>query len=237
MPAPSVNASESVDGITSATAVTPAFAVGGSNRVLYAGVHISGGSPGTVTACKWGGSGGTSMTQVYDSGVVESFLRLYVFRLIAPTAMTDTVHVTFNAAQDEYGLIAVAIQDCDQTTPNGTIVGANGNALSPGPSVAVSSEVGGFVIDFVSRFVYGPSGLSVGAGQTQIKQGAAGSGSDYFSVASSSEPGATTTTMTWGDVGNGTISNWQWVQAGIPLKEVSGGGGGGSSNALAWIRA
>jgi hypothetical protein len=210
--APSVVASQVIAGAASTTGETPSFTVSGSNRVLYAAVILSDGPPSGVTNCKWGGSGGTAMTQIYDSGVVESFLELVWFRLIAPAASTTTVHCTFAASTSEYGVIAVATQDTDQTTPNGTIAGAHSNGYTPDPTVSVTSATGGLVIDAIGRFSNG--NMTEGAGQTVIRQGQV---SNVLNVSSSSEAGAASVAMSWSGNAAGTVSNYQWVTAGIPL--------------------
>lgn len=210
--APSVVASQVIAGAASATGETPSFTVSGSNRVLYVGVILSDGPPAGVSNCKWGGSGGTAMTQIYDSGVVESFLELVWFRLIAPAASTTTVHCTFGATTSEYGVIAIATQDTDQTTPNGTIAGAHSNGYTPDPTVSVTSATGGLVIDTIGRFSNG--NMTVGAGQTLLQHGQV---SNVLNVSSSSEAGAASVAMGWSGNAAGTVSNYQWVTAGVPL--------------------
>src|SRR5690348_8551656 len=98
------------------TLETASFAVAGSNRVLYVFVATGAGSPTAPTAVKWGGSGGTSLTQIGTTLTVSAFGRFTVWRLIAPTAQTSTVHVTWSGNQDERLMIAVSVKDADQTT-------------------------------------------------------------------------------------------------------------------------
>lgn len=217
--APSVVASQVVAGASSATGETPSFATSGSDRVLYAAVILSDGTPPAISSCKWGGSGGTAMSQVYDSTTVQSFLRLYWFRLVAPAVQTSTVHCTFAASTSEYGVIAIAIQDADQGAPNSTITSANSTGFTPDPTLTVTSATGKLVIDAIGRFTGG--NMTVGAGQTVIQQGQVAS---TLNVSSSYEAGAGSTAMGWSGNGVGTVSNYQWVLSGISVNEVGGGG-------------
>lgn len=188
--------------------------------MLYVKVILSDGAPATPTAVKWGGSGGTAMTLIDDTGVVESFLRACTYRLIAPTVQTSTVYVDFGATVSEVVIIAENWVDTDQTTPNGTIVSAHGTGFTPDPAVTVSSATGKTVTDYCGRFSDG--NMTAAGGQTVIQQGQV---SNVLNGSASYKAGAASVTTGWSGNAAGTVSSYQWVSVGIPLNDVAGGGG------------
>ena len=138
------NSVEAFSASAATTLETATFAVGGSNRVLYVFVATGAGTPVDPSAVKWGGSGGTSLAQISTTLNVSANGKFSVWRLIAPTAQTSTVHVTWGSSQDERLIIAVSVKDADQTTPNGTVATATGTSASP--SVAAASVSGDYVL-------------------------------------------------------------------------------------------
>lgn len=230
MAAPIVNTSDLVATGSTSTPASNSITIGGSNRVLYVFLMLADNTPTSVSSVSWSGGGGESLTAYADSGTVQTFLRTYVYRKIAPTATTGTVSVTLGASQSQIGLFTVAIEDCDQTTPDGGVTFANGNGVSPDPTVTVSSAAGKLVVDFLQRV---GASQTVGSGQTQLQQSAFGA----VDFAGSREAGAASVSMSWTDGAGGTGSNWEWLIGALSLNEVSGGGGGGSANAIAWITA
>ena len=187
---------------------------------------LSDGSPPAVTSVTWSGGGGETLTSIYDSGVVQSFLRLHLYRRIAPTAASGTLTPVLAAAASEIGIFGWTVEDVDQTTPNGTILGANATGSGNAASGTIASATGETVIDVIGRFVNGAMAVdpaSIGTGQTILSQNSANA---LFQFGSSTRAGATGATTVWGINGFGTVSDWQYVMAALSLKPVSAGGGG-----------
>jgi hypothetical protein len=197
------------------TVTTGSLVSGGSNRVIYVFVGNSDGTPKAVSSVTWNVASPQSLTKIYDSGTAF-FQLVEVWRLIAPTAATDDITVTLASSTTALIVIAVAVEDIDQTTPNGTIVG-DADTGSGDSSLAVSSASGKLALDYIYRF---STLLSVGAGQTELENAF----ETEARAAVSTEAGASTNTFTWGDGGGGTVSNWEWTAVAMSLNEVSGGG-------------
>lgn len=215
MAAPVVSDSVAASAAGTNTVTTGNLVIGGSNRVLYVFVGNSDGTPQTVSSVTWNVASPEGLTQVHDTGTTN-FIRVEVWRKIAPTAATDNVTVTLAGSTTAVVVVAVAVEDIDQATPNGTIVNTTGTG-SGDSSLAVSSAVGKLALDFLYRLT---DNASVGAGQTQLESlfQTEGNGS------SSTEAGAATNTFTWGIGGGGTVSNWEWTAVAMSLNEVSAGG-------------
>lgn len=218
MAAPLVNNSDLKTGTTSSFS-SNSLAVGGANRVLYGIVMVADGSPASVTSVTWTGGGGEALTQIADSGVQQTFLRTYVYRRIAPTATTGTLDLVLSAAQSQAALLTLAIEDCDQTTPNATVAFANGNGATPDATVVISSATSSLVVDFLQRVSAGT--MTAGAGQTQLHQDSIGACT--FGV--SREAGAASVTMSWDGSANGSVSAFEWLIGALSLNEVAAGGG------------
>ncbi len=109
---------------------TPAFAVGGSNRVLYVFAASGAGGPVPPVAVRWGGSGGAALTQISTSLIVTAFGFLTTWRLINPTAQTSTVYVDWGTIQDETFVQAVSVTGANQATPNGVVAEATGTGTN-----------------------------------------------------------------------------------------------------------
>lgn len=227
MPAPVITSSVNKAAVSTATpGATASLVSGGVNRALYCAVLMSDGSPGGVTSVTWSGGGGETLTSIYDSGVVQSFLRLHIYRRIAPTAATGALTPVLAAATSEIGIFGWAVEDVDQTTPNGTIAAVNGAGSGNAASGTIASATGETIIDVIGRFVNGAMTVdpaSIGTGQTILSQNSANA---LFQFGSSTRAGATTPSTVWGINGYGTVSNWQYVMAALSLKPVSAGGGG-----------
>lgn len=115
-----------------------------------------------------------------------------VWRIINPASGTPTVVITLTGPCEAWAT-GVEVEDVHQTTPVRPLsVQTAGGAANP-LSVSVPSAVGDLVFDFIA----GDSGSrTVGAGQTQYVNNSA---SDWQGA--STEPGASTVTMSW----SGTI--------------------------------
>jgi len=227
MPAPVITSSIDKAAVSTATpGATASLVSSGVNRALYCAIALSDGSPGGVTSVTWSGGGGETLTSIYDSGVAQSFLRLHIYRRIAPTAATGTLTPVLASACSEIGIFGWAVEDVDQTTPNGTIAAANGTGSGNAASGTIASATGETVIDIIGRFVNGAMSVdpaSIGTGQSILSQNSANS---LFQFGSSTRSGASGASTVWGINGFGTVSSWQYVMAALSLKPVSAGGGG-----------
>jgi hypothetical protein len=205
----------------STTLETGSFSVGGTNRVLYALVGSGANSPSNPSAVKWGGSSGASMTQLGATITVALNVKVSLFRLIDPTSQTSTIHATWAGTDDERWIIGVAVEDADQTTPNGTVA-TNTGSTSNAVTVDAVSASGNLVLDFASHLSGGGGGKThtVGANQTQLQNIAGGAFSAYEGASSSSEiASGTATTMSW------TLSDFiEWATFAFAVNAAAAGG-------------
>ena len=138
----------STAGVTSLT--TASFAVAGSNRLLVGGIGAGAGTPVAPTGMKWGGSGGTALTQAGTTQTVNAFNKLSLFRLIAPSASTTTGYGNWPSAQDETGVLFASYTGIDQTTPfkdlGGSVFVQVASGDSSSPSITVTTTAGDTVV-------------------------------------------------------------------------------------------
>lgn len=203
-----------------------AFTVGGSNRALYV-LAFSGASAAVVcTGVKWGGSGGTSLTKIGDSSVFAGFGYATLWRLIAPAATTDTVYATWGSSQDERMLICIAVEDADQSTPNGTV--ASGSSSSNSPSLAAAAVVGDLVLNFLALMDNDSTSKTLTAGATsdQEIEGLEGGNLDGYECAGGQHDTAASTShaMSW-TIGGRTAPNAWVYQFSFAVNAAAGGGG------------
>jgi hypothetical protein len=210
------------------TLQTSAFTAGGSNRVLYVLAGSGAGTPVDPSAVKWGGSGGTSLTKLGATLDMGSNAKASLWRLIAPATGSNTVHVTWGSAQDERWVIAVQVQDADQTTPNNTVATATGTNAAP--TVSATSVAGDLVLDFVSFLDIG--GQSFGLTDDvpdSLQELDNGTGIGPFEGAGASRETAagTSTTCSW--TAGGTLAGGGWSIFAFAVNAAAAGGGGGGS--------
>lgn len=122
------------------------YTIAGDNRVLYVAVCSGANTPTNPTGVKWGGSGGTALTQLGSTIDVGSNWKISLWRLIAPTATSSTVYATWGASNDERWMFFISVKDADQTTPNGTV--ATNTGTDQTPDCNVSGTSGDLLIDF-----------------------------------------------------------------------------------------
>src|SRR5688572_18942349 len=91
--------SAEVDG--DGVAETAAWAIAGSDRYLAAFAANGDGSPVAPSGVKWGGSGGTALTQDGTTLTIATFLRLARFGLVAPAAASQTLRADWASGQGE----------------------------------------------------------------------------------------------------------------------------------------
>jgi hypothetical protein len=211
-------AGENQDADETAT-ITP----GGSNRYLRVKIFQSDGSPPGVDVVKYGGSGGTSLSLVHDTGVVQSFLRILTYDLVAPSTGGGTVYVEFPASCSEYVIEVEAWEDVDQGDPYDAMVDDDGTGFTPQPTINVPSTTTDHVVVSDVYRLSASTQDSDESGQTDIEQDGVGS---VVQATSSQRPGqASSTDMSYTDSGAGTVSNWQWV---IQAQALNGSGGAGA---------
>lgn len=217
MAAPTIT--DSVIATGTGTSVTTGNLTIASGDVLYVGVILSDGSPGGMTSVTSSGGGG-ALSSIADSTVVQSFLRLHVWRSTSPTAGTVTITATPAASTGEIAVIAVSVAGVDSGTPNGTMVFADGNGTADAASGTVSSGTDAIVLDWHGRFLDGTFGMTAGGAQTILDQA---NYNNILSGGSSWEAGAASVTTDWSRNSQGTISNYQWVIGALSINGATGG--------------
>ena len=173
------NNSNSIDG-TFASSVTFALNITGSDRYLNVGAVVD-----DIT---------TDITGITYNSVALSFINRLIgggstnemWELINPDTGNNNVVVNWNSSGDFVSAGAISVTGVDQTTPSDGFQSSSGTSTSA--SVNVTSATDDFVIDSIETF----NTASVGAGQTQRY---AESGFDQHK--GSTEPGASSVTMSW----------------------------------------
>lgn len=204
--AASVNNSGKAFNATSTSSINlTSFLIGGVNRVLYAFVGSGGAAPTSPATVKWNTS--ESLTQLGSTLTVSSFGRFSLWRLIAPSAVTATVAVDWGGVnQDEQLLVAVACQDVDQATPNGSVATATGTNTTP--TVNATTVSGSLTLDGVFTLDTGGTSrtISVGANQTSLQE-IEGANTTAECLGSSREIATgVSTTMSWSI--SGAVDAW-----------------------------
>jgi len=139
------------------------------------------------------------------------FTTVESYYLLNPPSGTFTVQVSFGAVIFDGVAVATTLQDVDSGTPVGSADGATGSDTTP--TITVTSQTDGLVLDILSRVHDGDS-LSVGADQTT--QYNAGTVEGFSIHGASSEPGASSVTMSWS-----TTNSAAWAIAAVPVNPVS----------------
>jgi hypothetical protein len=199
----------------------------GSNTGIL--VHVFsgelGGSPAAPASVKWKGSGGTSLTKIYDSGTYNTYANHSVWWLAAPDAGSGTVYCSWGSSMDAQGVIGEIVQDAKQADP--TVHSSSGTNDSPSDTATTVS--GDLVIDSASwiRPSGGSATASANGGQTSIQEIEGGTfdfGGGGVAGLVSSYKVATGTSTALGWTISATPDGWRIATA--VINEVSGGGGG-----------
>lgn len=211
----SVKASSAVGGTTLETA---SFAVGGNNRVLYALVGCGATSPGAANSVKWGGSGGTAMSQIGTTLTLNTNVKITLWKLTAPTAQTSTIYASYSATNDELWILGTSVQDADQTTPNDTVQQATGSDAAP--TDIVTTVAGQLVLNFMSWLDVLGGGESCTSSQTSLQEIEAGVPFAYEGAGSSqATAGGSSQTMNWS-----VTNNVAWGQYSFAINDAPAGG-------------
>jgi putative pyrroloquinoline-quinone-binding quinoprotein len=189
------------NGNTGQSSLSWSHTTSGTNRVLLVGVSWVGSQ--TVSSVTYAGTAMTSIGSVING----SNARAQLFYLVAPATGANTVQVTMSAAATEIVGGAVTFTGANQTTPVGTFASATGN--SSAPSVTVTSNAGETVIDTVE--VNSSTAMTAGGAQTQRWQ----MQPTNFRGAGSTEPGASTLTMSW------TSGSAAWAIGAVGVKPAA----------------
>ena len=184
-----------------ASSLTYSHTTGGSDRSLVVSVMLWSGSV-TCTGVTYNGVAMTSLT----SAVVGSGFTAYLFGLSNPTTGANNVIVSLSgSAQFASGAIsATAASQAAGAAAFGTV--ASVTAGSGTPSVVVTSATNELVVDVVGS----TSGVTVGAGQTGRWFEGFLSNMD---VHGSTEPGASSVTMSW-------VNSAVHALLAVPIKDV-----------------
>ena len=191
------------------TSLSFSLTTSGSNRVLLGSSQIYTNTE-SITGMTYNGAALTDIASSTTGGTASTMTVNQRYR-VAPSTGANTFQCTYSGTSSfEVFCAAVSMTGVDQSTPIGTAVTQFG--VSTTPSVTVTSEANGLVVDSVAIEYFGA--LSVGAGQSQ-RWNDVGSGG-YLKHAGSTEPGAASVTMSWS---YGTSTNWANIAT--PFKPVA----------------
>lgn len=206
-------------GVSSLT--TSAWTIAGSNRLLVAGMGWSAGAPPNYSAIKWGGSGGTALTQVGSTLASGATHKLAMARLIAPTAASQTLYGELSGSTDEFCVGGASFTGVHQTTPLGTEVTNTGTGTST--TFTATVDVGSAASEVVIDMAYGgsdntaPSTVTVAAGASQTMRWEQENVGNFNAGTQSSETGSATTTMSE-DFTMGASVSYRWGIIGVGIK-------------------
>lgn len=190
--------SSSGNGVTS---LTWAHTCTGSNRGLVVGVGNYGTTIVSVTY--------NSVSMTSEGGIIESSSgEVEQFSLIAPATGSNNIVVSFVDSVDAVAG-GVSVTGANQTDLCGTQATAIGNDTAP--TVNVTSAVDELVVDVTENWT---GVLTVGSGQTERWN----TGITNINCGGSTEPGATTVTMSWSKT-----DSTDWAIAGISIKAAPTG--------------
>lgn len=215
----------STSGTTVASLSLASFVVANqADRCLFAMAGNSAAAGGAAHLL-WTWNTTESMTEIHDAAV-GSFNQTGAAYLIAPTATTASVSVTFAFTQDEAFLSAYSAYNVDQSTPNGTV------RTNTGTTTPAWVSCDGVTDGISLAFVYGlgtasadvdgiPEYISVGtasqsAGATTLTP-AAPAGQlmgdlDFASIATENNETISVTAAGWVKLGSTVQQNATWQE-------------------------
>lgn len=198
---------------TSVSSISFPLTTSGSDRGLICGQSFYQNVDTSISGVTYNAA---SLTAVPSSVVGNGNYWVEQYYMAAPASGPNTVQVsTSGNPAFELSAGCVSATNVHQTTPVGTVT--TGSGTSTTPSVTVTSATGELVVD--TLIIVHSGTLTVGGGQTERWNDVGASG--FTKYAGSTEPGAASTAMAWGN-----SSSQAWAMAGTPFKEVGGGGGG-----------
>lgn len=185
------NVGSTAGGTTINVSLTPS----GADRVLY--VFVVQRSSDVCTGVTFNS---VALSEIQDLPWTDSAIgHISLWRLINPDAVTANATASFSTGRRAVAH-AISFNGAHQTTPNGTPVTATNNGASAThPSCVVSSATDEIVLDCAGlQNDDNTSTLTVGASQDQRGNNATSNGtSSGIRGASSTEPGASSVTMSW----------------------------------------
>jgi len=188
--------------------ITHQTGIGTSDRLMLVGVSLNNDEYEEVTGVTYNGIPLTFVGEEHNSDDA----RVEIWSLVAPSLGTKDVEITFNRQVYRQAIAGViTFKGVDQTSPLGTF--ASEEADGTVASVNVPSATGELVFGIVAAET--PSGLTVGAGQTEQWYVIAGSG--RTEGAGCTEPGAATVPISWE-----LYSSDHWAVAGVSIRPSSG---------------
>ena len=201
------DASNSAQTTSAANLTTPAWTCAGSDRILIAAMGWSAQTVPNYSVMKWGGSGGTPLTQI-GSTVVSTDWKCAIAYLINPATGSNTLYGELTGVTDEFCVGGSTWTGVSQDIPLGTPNNATGTSATP--SVNVSSASNDVVIDMM--YCCSPAAITKDVSQTLIwKQENIGT---YCGGGQSYEAGAPTVTMSW------SITSSLWIIIGVSIHPV-----------------
>lgn len=193
------------------SSVSFAHTTAGSDKILVVGVHVR---SATVTISSVTHNG-NALTLVPASNVVANAQTLALYYMVAPDVSGNVV-VTLSSGTNVIA-IANSYTGVDQSTPLGTAQ-TDSKLSGSTTSITLSSASDEMCVDiFGNRNADTPA---ITGGQTA--RGTVNS-NNQINASASEEVGSASTVMSWSIATSGGIGK---IQAGVPLKGVSGGGGG-----------
>lgn len=173
----------------------------------------------TISSVTWDGGAMTAAGSVAADGDDH---KCVIYYLASPATGTRNLVVTFSGAVGGAFIGADGYSGVDTTTPvsDYTTGISVGSAASPA-SITIDSATDDLVVDLLG-WAWNGATMTVGAGQTEdVNLADTLFGGSHAGC--SSEPGATSVTMSWTYTGN-----LNWAMAGLNIKAASGGGGASS---------
>lgn len=195
MAIPTVVSSSSGRGLAVATLTVSHTVPAGSNRYLVVLCNVS--SVFTSIGCAYGGISLTKISDVDCAAGSTGPGRLVAFGMANPTVGTANVVLSANTS----GTLAASIISLAGCSAISTLTTAEGTGITP--SVTLSSVAEGLVLDVCGTGGTDSVVYTSGAGQTSIttQNGLVGTNRR---IATSSEPGAASVTMSWTIAPTGT---------------------------------
>ena len=201
---PILDGSNSVSGTSVANVTTPAWTAAGNNRLLLAGMGW-GGLPVDYSAIRWGGAGGTLLTQLGSTlETDDNAIRGAVASLVAPATGSQTLYGEVSGLADEICVGGATWTDVAQAMPPppATAIG-----ISTAPLVSAFCPADGIVVDMMFCFDGDPTPTS-DASQTLLWD-------EFIDTieygAQSYRAGVGTTPMSW------TTANDDWLIFAVSL--------------------
>jgi len=140
--------------VTSATTSSWTIA-SGSNTCLFGFSVTADASPTTHSGMEWQGSGGTALTQIGSTYSAGAVIRMSAWRLLAPTATTNTLYGNWAASQTIGSVGGASYSGVNQSSPTGTLTtntGTVSNNFGFNATVDVTTTAGDIVIACVFIF-------------------------------------------------------------------------------------